>query len=484
MHLKLSLRVQQTALFVVVVLVAMLFFSMWLVRDLERSIRDVSRVHQIENATVIADAVGAYFPTDSRPLSRDERDAVDDQVQRFGDIFSNDIRVYLPSGESVSLYHGLDLPLDLVERARRHGLADRNPFAEAALGDGVVVASSAVWDKRARKVAVVVVSSSASQELRLLSTARADLRIGFWLALGLSALLGYAFSDFISRQVHRLLKAAQAIAEGDFGTRLPRRMLPDEIGDLVDSYNRMAEQLGTAFSQLQSQERAQREFVANASHELRTPIAALSGFLELLEGGAQDKPEVRAKFLRTMSREVARLERLTNDLFTLARLDSGRTEMDMGRHTVAELVHGAISVMQPLAEEAALTLAVDIPPQDLAVVCDRDRIVQVLIGFIDNALKHVGPDRAVTLWARLDGSSVTLGVRDAGVGVPSDQLPHLFERFFRMPGDRAAGTGLGLAIAKEIVEAHGAQIQVHSRVGEGSDFYFSLPLACAAALGA
>lgn len=224
-------------------------------------------------------------------------------------------------------------------------------------------------------------------------------------------------------------------------------------------------------------EEAQRRFVADASHEMRTPIAALKGLLELLTSGAQEDPEVRDDFLRTMSLEVDRLGRLVADLLTLAQLESGGLTLKREPIPAVGLLGDVATVMHPLAERSQVTVSVEVEDDALEADCDRDRITQVLLGFVDNALKHTPVGGTVTLSAKSSGNQVLLEVRDTGVGIPAEVIPRLFDRFYRVDESRATsrGTGLGLSIAKEIVEAHGSAIEVDSRPGEGSSFLFALP---------
>lgn len=226
-------------------------------------------------------------------------------------------------------------------------------------------------------------------------------------------------------------------------------------------------------------EEAQQRFVANASHEMRTPIAALKGLLELLTGGAKEDPEVRDDFLRTMTLEVDRLGRLVADLLTLAQLEAGSLKLHGEAVEVGELLGEIATVMHPLAERSEVTLAVDIPVEPLKAYCDRDRITQVLLGFVDNALKHSEGGRTVTLRARTHESAIAFEVHNEGEGIDPEVIPRLFDRFYRVDESRATprGTGLGLSIAKEIIEAHESTVEVESRPGEGATFRFELPIA-------
>jgi PAS domain S-box-containing protein len=222
-------------------------------------------------------------------------------------------------------------------------------------------------------------------------------------------------------------------------------------------------------------EDAQRRFVADASHEMRTPIAALKGMLELLADGAKEVPAVRDDFISTMQVEVDRLGRLVADLLTLARLEAGSLELTLAPEFVTDLLGGVSAVMQTLAEQADVRLSVEIADEELRVLADRDRIVQVLLSFTDNALKHSAPGSTVHVRVARAGESVRFEVADEGAGIEAEELSRVFERFYRADSARGgAGTGLGLAIAKEIVEAHGASIEVHSEPGAGTVFSFGL----------
>lgn len=221
-------------------------------------------------------------------------------------------------------------------------------------------------------------------------------------------------------------------------------------------------------------EEAQRRFVADASHELRTPIAALKGMLELLADGASEVPEVRDDFIRTMQLETDRLSRLVADLLILARLEAGGLELERAPHAVGDLLDGVSRVMSTLAEQVGIALVVDAPEPDVRVAVDRDKVIQVLLSFTDNAIKHSPAGTTVSIRAVHSGEEVVFEVADQGPGIPHDEIERVFERFYRADTARSgAGTGLGLAIAKEIVEAHESRIEVSSGPG-GTTFAFRL----------
>lgn len=473
----LSLRFTQTALFVLVVAVSVGMLSTWIYRALSAEVTGMVTAQQLKEASAISEVVGAYFPVSASAADRGE---LRGQVEQYARIFGDDVRVYDSAGELVESRQSIDIPPALVARARRAASASAGGYVSADLGpSGLVVAAVPVLAPNGAKAGVVLVANPATQALRTLESARSRLVAATVAALLLALLLGFVFSDFIARQARRLVLAADCIASGDFSRRLPRGPFPGEIRELAEAFNRMAAQLGDAFETLRGQEAAQREFVANASHELRTPIAALKGAIEILETGGKEKPEVRDEFLATMRHEANRLQRLVDNLFTLAQVDSGRLHLHLKPEPAEEMVRVVATAMRPLANGAGIAVEADTDAPNTLVVVDRDRITQVLVGFVDNAVKHSKPGDVVRVSVVAGGEAVRFAVSDTGPGIPPDVLPHVFDRFYTQRNSAEGvrrGSGLGLAIAQEIVEAHGSSIDVDSRVGEGSAFSFELPV--------
>ncbi len=474
--MRLSLRIEQTGAFIAVILVAVVVLSLWLMGDLNASVHDMARSEQLKDARAVASGLGPYYP-----LTTVSQVEMGDQVSKYRDILGDDILVYDTSGTLIEGDRSLTIPDAVIDEARDKGLADKAPFTSMSFADpSYVVASKAIYDRAGVKSGVVVVANSGTIAATTLDTARSQLTIALALTLLIAGLVGFMFSEIISRQTRRLVDAAHAVAEGDFSRRLPRGRVPDEIRDLVDAFNQMAAQLGDAFNALKGQEAAQREFVASASHELRTPVAALKGAIEILEDGAGEDPKARARFLATMRVEVERMQRLVDHLFTLAQVDAGRLELRLRPEPIDSIIDVVSRSMHPLAEAAGVAVICDVESRDMLVLCDRDRITQVLLALVDNAVKHSGRRDTVTLSAVRRGEHVVVEVRDTGSGIPAEALPRIFDRFFT---DRAAeaggrrGSGLGLAIAKDIVEAHGSGITVESVEGKGTTFRFVLPQA-------
>lgn len=228
---------------------------------------------------------------------------------------------------------------------------------------------------------------------------------------------------------------------------------------------------------LRHTERLRRELTANVSHELRTPLTSIKGFAEtLLQGAMKDEATCR-RFLTIIDGEADRLVKLVDDLLDLSRLENKGVTLELGLVDLSELVAHTVDKLRPLAEESKLVLA-NSGPSEVLVTADSDRLAVALTNLIDNALKYTGPGGRVEVQILPNDHEVTVTVTDTGRGIPPDDLPHVFERFYRADRSRtrgSGGTGLGLAIAKHIIEAHGGVIGVRSRLDEGTTFLFTLP---------
>ena len=225
---------------------------------------------------------------------------------------------------------------------------------------------------------------------------------------------------------------------------------------------------------------ARREFVANVSHELRTPLTNIRSYTETLLDAAGDIPlDTEKQFLGVISSESERMARIVTDLLTLSKLDYGRMELRMTRFSLADMLHNVANAMKLTAEDSGHELAVDTPDGLPQIVGDRERIEQVVVNILSNAVKYTPSGGHIRLSAcAVPGNRVRITVEDDGVGIPAADVPRLFERFYRVDKARsraAGGTGLGLAIAKEIVEQHEGKIALASEYGKGTTVTITLP---------
>ena len=293
----------------------------------------------------------------------------------------------------------------------------------------------------------------------------------------LIALVSFRLSTRISEPLLEIVETAQAITRGDVGRRA-HVPAGDEIGSLSSAINEMAAKLGSDITKLQKLERIRSEFLGNVSHELRTPIFSIQGFLETLLDGAIDDPTVNRDFLEKAHQHAERLNALLNDLIDISRIESGEMKMSFRYFPVVEFVEQMAEELRPLATKKHISLEVQVGvDRETQVYGDRERLRQVMVNLIDNAVKYTEDGGMIRCIVTPDGLRTRIQVVDSGCGIPSEHLSRIFERFYRVDRDRSrevGGTGLGLAIVKHILEAHEGSIAVESQVGKGSTFSFTL----------
>lgn len=233
-------------------------------------------------------------------------------------------------------------------------------------------------------------------------------------------------------------------------------------------------------TELRRLERARRDFVANVSHEFKTPLTAIQGFAETLLGGALEDRENNRRFLEIIREHAVRLARLTDDLLKLSRIEAGKFDLELRPLKLADVIAPCLETAGFKAAQKGQTLEADIPGDLPLVRGDLSSLSELLQNLLDNAVQYTPRGGRIRVSARAGGEQAVLTVSDTGIGIPQAEQERIFERFYRVDAARsreAGGTGLGLAIAKHIVESHGGRIWVESAVGEGSQFHFSIPLA-------
>jgi two-component system, OmpR family, phosphate regulon sensor histidine kinase PhoR len=324
--------------------------------------------------------------------------------------------------------------------------------------------------------------------LSAIETQTADIRARLLASAALAflpAVLAAALlARWLSGRFATVMRHARELARGDFRARIERTG-SGEFGTLARTLNETAknlqqtvEQLEREHAELEKLERVRKDFVINVSHELRTPLASIQGYTETLLDGALHDPEHNMRFLGIIRHNVARLTRLTEDLLTLSRIEQKRLTLNFEPHSVARLIAGVVDLMRPIAEKNAVALEAPPGAEGLEVWCDREAVDQILSNLLDNAVKYTPAGGSVAVGAAARDHVVELFVRDTGIGIPAEDLPRLFERFYRVDKARSrelGGTGLGLSIVKHLVAAHNGTVRVESAPGRGSTFFFTLP---------
>ena len=292
------------------------------------------------------------------------------------------------------------------------------------------------------------------------------------LAAGIALLVARWLARGMTQPLRDMAAAAHRMETGDYSRRVRTRSR-DEVGQLATAFNRMS-------AELENLEQSRRDLVANVSHELKTPIAAIRAHLEnLLDGVEQPEPRT----MEVMLSQTERLGRLIEQLLELSRLESGELPLQREQIPLAPLVTQVLSEIEMARSDRGVAVESELPNDLPSVNADRERVHQVLFNLVDNAVRFTPSGGAVTVSAHRHNGSVEVKVSDTGVGIPPEHLPRLFERFYRADPARSrgdGGTGIGLAIARSVVEAHGGHIRAESELGRGSVFTFDLPVAPAA----
>jgi signal transduction histidine kinase len=299
------------------------------------------------------------------------------------------------------------------------------------------------------------------------------------IALAVAAIAALLLTRWLTRPIRRLTSASRALAEGRLETRVPvTEAGASELAELGSAFNNMAARLEQSVQIISEDRDRSREFVADVSHELRTPIAALRTFNELLRDGAAEDPATRDEFLEQSARQLDRLDWLATNLLELSKLDSGLVALDLRPDDLRAVVENAIQQAEPVANRKGVELQMHLPDEPVRQLHDPPRIGQVLSNLIGNAIKFTAPGGRIDVDLDRTSEGAVLSVTDTGEGIPPDELPHVFERFWRgahNPQQRGVGSGLGLSIVKSIVDMHEGTVSIQSSLGVGTRVKVDLP---------
>lgn len=339
-------------------------------------------------------------------------------------------------------------------------------------------ANGAVWlytFKRLKQDRTLMVATPRPR-VPVLATLKDELLLpmleGGAIALLLSLILAFALSRWVADPLQQVVLAARKYPSEEMRSVAPRG--PHEVQDLTRAFNSMV-------ARVQRTQKSQRDFVANVSHELKTPLTSIQGFAQAILDDTADTPEARKQAAQIIYGEAGRMHRMALDLLDLARLEAGTADLKMSLVDMGVLLRSIVEKFAPQAAKAGVNLQLNIPESLPALIGDGDRLAQVFTNLVDNALKFTPASGQITLSAANAGAEMEMSVTDTGKGVPPEALPHLFDRFYQVDRSRAGGekhgAGLGLAIVQEILQAHGGRIIVRSEVGRGTTFVIRLPLA-------
>lgn len=447
-----SLRFRLALAFALVILVAVgaVFFFVW--RTASNEVRQYGELNQQGRLSRVELELGRYYRANGG------WEGIQPYVEQWGSLYDTRIILTDPSGVVVA-----DSQNKLLGQVYKSNPQDRPlPIFEGAMMGMLRQGSIA---------GILYISPEASvvfpSPLNLAGAISRFLLWGALLAIAIALLLTYFLARRISAPIKTLAATARRLGQGDLSQRVDFKE-KGEIGELADAFNSMA-------SELERDEELRRSMVADTAHELRTPLTNIRGYLEAVEEGLQ-KPD--ADLLRSIDEEAATLSRLVNDLQELSLAEAGELKLNFQTENVAAMVGQAVVAAGAQAAKKRISLTSQFATGLPALNIDRQRIGQVLRNLLDNAIAHTPAGGSIAIAAEKQTNAVKIIVSDTGEGIPPEDLPNIFERFYRVDKSRTratGGSGLGLTIAKRLVEAHGGTIEAQSEPGKGSRFSFIIP---------
>ena len=460
-----SIRVRLALIFSSITLTAIAGIYLYVAPQLESRLRDEKLDGLARNATLYSRDLIRVIGTnvDEAAVNRSVRQAADRAGARVTLLGvsrgSQGVQTY-PISDSTAETKIEDVDFTVALDAARTGrtATGTEPTNEGRVGEA---ARPLFFNHRVARV--VVFSAPLGDVQGNVALIRRQIAIAGAFALLFASMAGYLVARALSRRIKRLETAADKVAGGDFSERIPIDG-DDELADLARAFNDMQRQL----AQLDS---ARKRFIAVASHELRTPIFSLGGFVELLQDEELDE-ETRRQFLDQMAGQIARLRKLATELLDLSKLEAGSLELRPEPTDVGELARQVTAEFTPALAQHDSHLQLRLQRDPIRATCDRERVAQIVRILIDNALAHTPEGTEIFVSATRRNGSVCLAVRDHGLGIHRTVLPRIFEPFFT--SDDAQGSGLGLAIARELAERMSGRLRVESVPGR-TEFTLELP---------
>jgi two-component system OmpR family sensor kinase len=418
---------------------------------------------------LVSDSKTYLDPIAQNALTIRKKAKRDGAVRTYADQAGSEVLVYQvgPGAFNIfdSLPHAGVTPgevQDLAFRAIRSKRLATDVMGTQA-GRQAVVAQP-VLDRKGHVTYGIVFADSLSDVQDNVALIRRQVLLSGGIALAIAVLAGYLVARALSARVKRLERAARKVASGDFSQPI-RADSDDELGRLAAAFDDMQNQLARL-------DRARKQFIASASHELRTPIFSLGGFLELLADEDLDE-ETRRQFLDQIRGQVDRMRNLSVELLDLSRLEAGALELRPEPTDVGQLAREVAAEFTPAATQHDSRVTLDLRPEPVELECDPERVAQVLRILLDNALRHTPPGTGVRVSAARSNGHVRLEVSDRGLGIKRENMPHIFEPFFTS-NEQAQGAGLGLAIARELADRMHGRLTVRSIPG-ATTFSLVLP---------
>lgn len=286
----------------------------------------------------------------------------------------------------------------------------------------------------------------------------------------LATIMSFIFAHYLVNPLESVIHTTQAIAKGNYQSRIKSNR-KDEIGDLCTAVNEMAEKLGKT-------EQIRRDLVSNVAHELATPLTNIGGYLRAINDGTIEYGDEMKETLVLLESETDRLSNLVGDVRALYCVDSPKKELELKETDLNKLIKEIVKSMKPKFESKSLNLKMSVQEDLPSVEVDRDKFIQVVMNLLANAITYTSEEGHILISTGMKAKEVFISVKDDGIGISEEDIPYIFERFYRVDRARSrktGGTGVGLTIVKDLVEAHGGRVELRSKLGMGSEFFVYLP---------
>ncbi len=365
--------------------------------------------------------------------------------------------------------------IELLDQVFEGNISSSEKFG-TILGRPSVTAGAPIQDTSGNVIGAVLLHRQIEDIQSAEETGILILLVSMLAALAVSALLAVFLANRFNQPLERMARTAERLTEGDYAVSTGVSQ-DDEIGLLAENIDNLAGKLQSAAEEREKLEKMRSDFIANVSHELRTPVTVIRGSVEALTDGVVSEPEKVAEYHRQMFAESIQLERMVNDLLELTRLQNPDYKIERSEINLSDVVEDAVRSIRRIADAKEVAILFEKTPVQSVFYGDYGRLRQMFLIVLDNAVKFSDRGGSVTVTTALTGKNYSVSIRDQGQGIPPDEIPYLFSRFYKGTGSEGhKGSGLGLAIAREIADRHEVDISVQSEENKGSVFQFRFPV--------
>lgn len=428
------------------------------------------------NVLLLSDIINKDLTESNQEMIQQKTKILADKLQLRITIIDNKGEVLGDSEEDPLLMENHSDRLEVI-RALEASIGESNRFSDTLGYNMKYVATPVVKNNQITGV-VRVALSLAAVESQLRFIYRIVL-MGGLVAVAIALIIGYITSKRITSPISQIQTIAQSISQGNFSERIDIKT-KDELGELAKSLNKMADRLQTQIYNLKKMDKVRTDFVANVSHELKTPLTSIKGFIETLEDGAIDDKQNAKRFISIIKKHTDGLSNILNDLLSLSELELDKDTLKKTDFDLKDLIEEVSLGFGHAVSSKHHKLEKKFAGDSFSIRADKGKIEQVLVNLIDNAVKYTGVKGVIKIYLADKSDRFSITVEDNGIGIPQEHINRIFERFYRVDKARSrnhGGTGLGLAIVKHIVALHSGYVAIESQVNKGTKVIISLPKA-------